>query len=149
VFNLEKATESMRLRCDTVEKVVLLIDYEGFSLWNAPPMKTSMDTLHILQNHYPERLFRAYFINPPWIFNAFWNAISPFVDPVTKDKIRMLSGKAAHLREELSKDIDLSVLESTLGGDDTRPFDSDRYLAAPFHYDFTTILNEETPRENT
>ena len=88
VYQLERTIACMK---DEGEKMTLIIDYEGFSLMNSPPMKTSMETLHILQNHYPERLFRAYLIRPPWIFNAFWTAISPFIDPVTKAKIVMVS----------------------------------------------------------
>jgi hypothetical protein len=59
----------------------LLIDYEGFSIFNAPPMKTSQETLSILQNQYPERLHRAYLIRPPFYFSIFWSLISPFIDP--------------------------------------------------------------------
>ena len=44
------------------DKFVLLIDYEGFSIAKSPHMKTSLETLHILQNHYPERLHCAYCI---------------------------------------------------------------------------------------
>lgn len=68
-------------------KMGILIDYDGYSVFNAPPMSVSMEILNILQNHYPERLFKCYFINPPWIFNAFFKLINPFIDPVTTKKV--------------------------------------------------------------
>ena len=47
-----------------------------------------MQVLNILQTHYPERLGRALIINVPWMLNAFYKLINPFVDPVTRDKMR-------------------------------------------------------------
>ncbi len=43
---------------------------------------------NILQNHYVERLGRAFVVNVPWFINAFFTALTPFLDPITKDKIR-------------------------------------------------------------
>lgn len=44
--------------------------------------------LNIIQNHYPERLGRALIINVPFIINAFFKIIMPFVDPVTRAKVK-------------------------------------------------------------
>ncbi len=99
VFHMEKAVAAMAARNGgEVEKLSIIVDYDGFSLMNSPPFKTSMAVLNILQNHYPERLFRAYLVRPPWIFNAFWKAISPFVDPVTKAKIVMVGSDAEEIK---------------------------------------------------
>ena len=52
-----------------------------------PPWKVSLLMLQIVQNHYPERLGRAVNFQPPFLFDLFWRAIRPFVDPVTRDKL--------------------------------------------------------------
>eukprot|EP01037_Dinobryon_pediforme_P034068 gene34068-39820_t len=105
-------------------------------------MKTSKATLSILQDHYPERLFRAYVIRPLTLFYGFYKLISPFIDPVTKAKIVMLTNKImADENNQLFREIDQSVLETCAGGFDSRPFDSKLFLAAPFHEEFLTTLN--------
>jgi len=129
VYNMERAVRVMEADGRNCEKLVLIIDYDGYSLLNAPPMKTSTETLSILQNHYPERLYRAYCIRPPWIFNAFWTMISPFIDPTTYQKIVMVNGSKKEIAARLSSDgISPETLESSLGGLDRRPFLSKVYL---------------------
>jgi hypothetical protein len=80
---------------------MLLVDYEGWSLSNSPPFKTSQETMHILQNHYPERLYKAVCVHPPWIFNVFWNMIAPFIDPVTQAKVLLLRHAAEEVKSKL------------------------------------------------
>lgn len=144
IYSMERAVACMKP--DSNGKLCLIIDYHRYSLSNAPPMKTSREVLSILQDHYPERLHRAYCIRPPYIFYGFYSIISPFIDPVTKDKIRMLTN--AEMNNPKSKfydEIDRSVLEVAVGGTDERLFDSVTYLAGPFDQDFLTILNNLAP----
>lgn len=49
-----------------------LVDYVGYSRKNSPPLKVAMQTLHILQDHYPERLGRAVCFQPPFFFERAW-----------------------------------------------------------------------------
>ena len=44
--------------------------------------------LNIIQSHYPERLGLALILNVPWLLNAFYKLITPFIDPVTRAKMR-------------------------------------------------------------
>lgn len=55
-----------------------LIDFTGFSLNTNIPIKTARDIIHILQNHYPERLGSAILYSPPRIFQAFWKVTLTF-----------------------------------------------------------------------
>jgi hypothetical protein len=47
----------------------------------------SVQCLHIIQTHYPERLGRAHIINAPFWITAFYTLVSPFVDPTTRAKL--------------------------------------------------------------
>jgi len=125
VYNLERAVACGEANDSVDGKLCLIIDYDQYSLMNAPPMKTSMETLNILQNHYPERLAKAFLVRPPWIFHSFFALISPFIDPVTKEKLVMLSSKK---HATLVESIEDCFLEDSVGGLDTRPFESSVYL---------------------
>lgn len=143
VYNMERAVACMDAKGMGNTKLSLVIDYGGYTSSHAPTMKTSTETLNILQNHYPERLNCAYCIRAPFVFYAFFKMVSPFIDPVTKKKICMI--KNAELGTpacQLSQDIDDAVLEKGVGGLDSRPFDSAKYIAGPFHKDFKAILDE-------
>ena len=50
------------------DKMVLLIDFTGWTLAHATPFKTARDCMNVLQNHYPERLSIAFLFNPPNVF---------------------------------------------------------------------------------
>ncbi len=46
-----------------------------------------MAVLNILQDHYPEQLGLSLVINLPFLLNAFYRVISPFIDPITRQKL--------------------------------------------------------------
>jgi hypothetical protein len=140
VFSMEKAIAVMKRHPAKQEKLSLLIDYTDFSLFNAPPMRTSTGVLSILQNQYPERLHKAYIMHAPLYFTIFWNMIYPFIDPVTKEKIRFVGSNMEEVKRQLEGEIDLSQVEVGCGGTDPRPFDSSVYLRAPFDYEFLAAL---------
>lgn len=94
VFLLESA---IRLMPDaSVEQLVLLIDFEGFTMGNSPSLSVSKEFLTIVGNHYPERLGVAYLISPTWYFTTFFKLVSPFIDPITRSKLWTIDLKTQH-----------------------------------------------------
>ena len=49
-----------------------LLDFTGYTLANAPPLKVSIHCNNILQNHYPERLGMAVCYHAPYLFSLTW-----------------------------------------------------------------------------
>lgn len=47
-----------------------------------------IQTLNIFQTHYPERLAESLIIKVPFLIHAFFKMISPFMDPVTRNKLK-------------------------------------------------------------
>ena len=88
VFMLERVIQFMPPGQDTL---ALLIDFkaapEHLKLSSKfPSLSISKQVLHILQNHYPERLGRGLFTNIPWIGYTFFKVVGPFIDPYTRLK---------------------------------------------------------------
>lgn len=84
---------------------------------------TTMDN-----KYYPERLHRCYMINAPWYpplpsplfistsfryFTAIWSLLQPFIDPVTRQKIRILG---SNFLEELREVLDDNQIPVEYGG---------------------------------
>ncbi|TFY66799.1 hypothetical protein EVG20_g4284 [Dentipellis fragilis] len=83
VFMLERALD---LAGPGVESIVLMINFGDRG--KSPTFATSRTVLNILQSHYPERLGAALILNVPFILNAFFKLISPFIDPITRTKMK-------------------------------------------------------------
>lgn len=104
------------------ESLALLIDFRNSSSGSQPSIATGRQVLHILQNHYPERLGRALITHLPWYVTAFLKIISPFIDPVTKTKMRY--------NEPLTDHIPASQLMKNAGGEVDFVYDHSVYWPA-------------------
>uniref|UniRef100_A0A6B2LES2 CRAL-TRIO domain-containing protein n=1 Tax=Arcella intermedia TaxID=1963864 RepID=A0A6B2LES2_9EUKA len=109
------------------EKIVLVIDFkDNNQLSNLSNIKVSQEVLGILQDHYPETLGVAFITNAPWAFSFFISCMYPFMHPITKSKIKMVSSNKDYLQV-----IDPEQLEVDYGG------------ALEFKYDFDQHWNKE------
>uniref|UniRef100_A0ACD5X6X3 Uncharacterized protein n=4 Tax=Avena sativa TaxID=4498 RepID=A0ACD5X6X3_AVESA len=113
IYTLENAVFSLP---EGLEKMVWLIDFTGWTLANATPIKTAKDSANILQNHYPERLSVAFLFNPPKVFEAFFKVIKVFLDPKSIQKINFVYKDNEESMKTLYKHIDPEVLPVDFGG---------------------------------
>ena len=114
-------------------KAIVIVDFRGWSLFgNHPPLKTSRATLNVLQDHYPETLHCFVALHAPALFYGAYNTIKPFIDPVTRAKIRFVHG--ASFLKELEAIFDLSQLEVHFGGELATEWDADAYFAADLRH---------------
>lgn len=80
-------------------KHTVILDLEGLGMGHlgsdfTSPLKLVMD---IDQNRYPETLYRLVVCNAPWMMKALWKIISPWLDPITREKILFGSDKLVDL----------------------------------------------------
>ncbi|EFJ26338.1 hypothetical protein SELMODRAFT_412840 [Selaginella moellendorffii] len=62
------------------DQMVWLIDFNGWSIFKSPSVKTAKDIAYILQTFYPEWLGLAILYNPPYIFETFWVLLHDIFD---------------------------------------------------------------------
>jgi hypothetical protein len=112
-----------------VENNALLINFKGAASRSVPSVAQAREVLNILQTHNPERLGKALISECPWYVNTFFKLMSPFIDPVTREKMKF--------NEDLRKYIPAEQLWNQHEGD------------LNFEYDHTVYwpeLNEECKR---
>ncbi|KAL9133894.1 MAG: hypothetical protein Q9175_004926 [Cornicularia normoerica] len=85
VFMLERCID---LTPPGQETLAILVDYKQSRKGENPSVAQGRQVLSILQNHYPERLGNACVRNVPWIVWGFFKLINPFIDPLTREKMK-------------------------------------------------------------
>jgi len=105
-----------------VESACLLINFKGATSGAVPTKAQATSVLTILQTHSPERLGKALIFELPWYVNAFFKLISPFIDPVTREKMKF--------NEPLKNHVPASQLWNLYGGDLDFTYDHDSYWPA-------------------
>ncbi|KAJ1293830.1 hypothetical protein BS78_01G098900 [Paspalum vaginatum] len=124
VYCLENAVLSLP---EGHEKMIWLIDFTGWTMANAVPLKTARETINILQNHYPERLAMAFLFNPPKVFEAFWKVVKYFLDPITIEKVKFVYLKDEESMKVMHKYIDPEVLPVEFGGKSNVVYNHEEY----------------------
>ncbi|ORZ14206.1 CRAL-TRIO domain-containing protein [Absidia repens] len=134
VYSLERG---IRLMPEKVENIAIIVDFKDSSASHNPSINTCKKFLDILGNHYPERLGIAFVVKSPWFFFVTFKMIAPFMDPVTKNKIKFVydnvDGKQdntkattnewVHLQDFISND----QLETDFSGDYHYKYDLETY----------------------
>lgn len=69
VYMLERAVQSLK-RQEGKSGITFIIDYNGYTNANQPPLGVALRFVDIFQNFYPERLASAFVIDTPWYFSV-------------------------------------------------------------------------------
>jgi len=127
VWMLEKIISRMDVS-QGVEKMAWITDFKGTGMRMATMshINISLDCLHTLLDHYPERLGVAYAVNPPRVFSAFWKLLTPFMNEVTINKIKFIKGRKDY--QQMLEHVDKAILEKTYGGDKAYDYDHDQFV---------------------
>lgn len=128
VWILEQAIAAMDAS-KGVEKMVWVADFKGTGMRTSSVgnMQVSMDCMHVLLNHYPERLGVAFMTNTPWVFSAFWSVIKPFLNEVTLAKVQFINGKKDFAK--ILEVIEEEALEEDYGGKVVFEYDHETWKA--------------------
>ncbi|OXV06818.1 hypothetical protein Egran_05415 [Elaphomyces granulatus] len=119
VFMLERAVELMQ---PDQETLAFIVNFNETRTGQNATISQARQAVHILQYHYPERLGRALVINLPFIIWGFMKIVSPFIDPITRDKLRINVDPCEYVPPE--------QLMEALGGEVEFEYDHSEYWPA-------------------
>ena len=77
----------------------------------------TLKVIEVGQKYYPEGMWKIFIVNAPWIFRSVYSIISPFIHPVTRDKIKILGGPREFLKAVEKAGCPRSAVPKCVGGD--------------------------------
>lgn len=104
-WNLEFATRLCKPQ--VVDKYLVFIHLNNFTLFNSPPLSSTRETIHMLCNCFPERLGHCIVFQPPAIFRTFFNGIKGWLDQKTVSKMVFIVGDVSAGSDNDKKMIEL------------------------------------------
>lgn len=114
------------------ESLMIIVDYKSTTLRTNPSISVARKVLTILQHHYVETLGRAIVVNLPAILSFFYKGISPFLDPVTRDKMRF--------NPDLFELVPREQLDADFGGNYPYEFEPESYWIQLIKYVIVLVL---------
>ena len=124
-------------------KNVIIFDMAGWAMWHGGYMGYINRLIDIAQNQFPERLRRVLLVNAPFLFRGAWAVISPWLDPVTKSKVKFVSATKA-LREEFAElSVPLDLIPARYGGN----IEDESVIPCPGFVEFMAGMEEEEEEE--
>ena len=121
------------------ESLMILVDYKSTTLRTNPSISVARKVLAILQHHYVETLGRALVVNLPTILSFFYKGIAPFLDPVTREKMRF--------NPDLFELVPREQLDADFGGDYEYEFDHEAYWNQLIEYVKNLILPRRSSQQ--
>ncbi|KAJ8694681.1 Non-classical phosphatidylinositol transfer protein (PITP) [Pleurotus ostreatus] len=109
----------LALNFETVDQMVQVHDYEGVSLSSrdANSKQAASEASSIFQNHYPEFLYRKFFINVPTLMNWIFWLFKPLMPAATLAKMSVVGSGTHAIRKALSPVIGDKNLPTRYGGE--------------------------------
>ena len=101
---------------DQTAKSIAVIDAHNVKITDAAGAKLEYlkRTIHIANQHYPERGYVIYVLNAPYYVSFAYNLIKPWVDPATLRKVRVL--RPGETLQGLLEHISIDQIPTYYGG---------------------------------
>ena len=141
VYTLERAIACSQADDKTVNAVV---DFNGFSLRNAPPTQVGKEFMTTFRKHYAGAINQIFLVDAPTAFLCLWAVFKPFIGVKTRNKIHFVSSRQHRLAKLYKK----NQLASWMipDGAKNRELDVDEYL---FQTPFDCAFDDESLPQET
>lgn len=126
IYTLERAMQSIPLTVGA-ERVTFVLDFDGWSPSQVPPMEVSSEVIHIMTDHYTSVLEAAFIVDAPSFFEPLWKVAKMIVHPETAAKVFFVSSSSPDDLAMIKEHIPVASLEKWVGGEDCHEYDHKTY----------------------